>query len=139
MTATEVRDLVHRWMTLWQGADLSLVDELHADDFVDHSPADRSPDRAGVRAGLEELRRAFPDFHATSDDVIVDVDRATVAIRWRATGTHRGPFLGLASTGRVIEFQGIEVIRIDPSRGQIVEHWGEWDGLGLVEQLRGRR
>ena len=56
-----------------------------------------------------------------------------MAVRWAARGTHRGPYLGAAPTGRTVSFKGIEIIRIED--GLIVERWGEWDGIDLLDQL----
>ncbi len=122
-----------RWLALWQGGDLDAVWVLHAPDFVDHSPAGRRPDREGLRQGIVDLYRAFPDVHGDADDLLVDTSTGKVVIRWSATGTHRAPFLGYPVTNRQIQFQGIEILRIE--QGQVVEHWGEWDGLALEAQL----
>jgi predicted ester cyclase len=59
--------------------------------------------------------------------------QSKVAIRWSGTGTHHGTFLGCPLTERVIRFVGIDIIRVQD--GKIVERWGEWDGLALVEQM----
>jgi predicted ester cyclase len=66
---------------------------------------------------------------------VVDALAQKVAVRWSATGTQRGPYLGFAPTGKVIELRGIEVLRFEGTL--VAERWGEWDGLDLVEQLRG--
>jgi predicted ester cyclase len=63
--------------------------------------------------------------------VIVEADR--LAIRWSATGTHRGSFFGVAPTGRRVTFHGIEIVRI--ADGRIAERWGEWNGEEIREQL----
>ncbi len=122
--------LADRWMSLWQGADLSLIDELHAPDFVDHGAVGRRPDRAGVRDGILELRQAFPDFHATTEDRILDVHRAKIVLRWTATGTHRGDLPGVPASGKVVLFRGIEILQA--RAGKIVERWGEWDQSGWL-------
>lgn len=127
-----MRDLAERWLALWQGADLATFEQLHAPDFVDRSPGGRRADRDGFRAGIVSLLAAFPDFRARLEDLIVDGDRA--ALRWSATGTQRGWYLGFAPSGSVIRFRGIETIRA--AGGRVVERWGEWDGLDLARQLR---
>jgi predicted ester cyclase len=130
----ELRRLVIRWIEEgWQEGREGVVDELHAPEFVDHDPAGRPPDREGFKRGIRELHAAFPDFHAEIDALLVDGGRSEVAVRWSATGTHRGRFLGVEPTGRRIAFKGIEIVRFDG--GWIVERWGEWDGLELLEQL----
>ena len=122
------------WMErVWRRRDLAAIGELHAPEFMDRSPAGRDPGPAAYAAGVAELFAAFPDFEAVTDDLVVDTATATVAIRWTATGTHRGDFLGAAPTGRRITFRGIEIIRI--AGGRITERWGEWDGLDLLDQL----
>jgi steroid delta-isomerase-like uncharacterized protein len=109
------------------------VDQLHAEDFVDGSPAGRASDRESYKAGIAGLYEAFPDFEATTDDLVIDEGANRVAVRWSATGTHRGTFLGIAPTGKEIVFRGIEIIAIQNDR--IVERWGEWDGLDILAQL----
>jgi steroid delta-isomerase-like uncharacterized protein len=127
-------NIARRWISLWQGADLAGFDDLHAPDFIDHSPSGRTPGRAGFLAGIVELYRAFPDFHGTIEDLVVDSDSGKVAVRWTAVGTHEGTFLGIPGTGTQVDFAGIEIIRV--ADGKVVERWGEWDDLGLIEQLR---
>ncbi len=132
----EMASLAQKWIeTGWQGPDLAAFEELHAPDFHDHSSAGRSPDLQGFKGGVAALYAAFPDFHAEIEDLLVDVQTGKVAVRWTATGSHAGEFLEAPPTGRRIHFSGIEVLRI--AAGRIVQRWGEWDGLGLVEQLGG--
>jgi predicted ester cyclase len=118
---------------LWRDRDLDAIDELHASGFVDRSPSGRSSDLLAYKQGVADLFAAFPDFVATIDGLVVDEGAGEVAIRWSANGTHQGEFLGAVPTGRRITFRGIEIIRVADDR--IVERWGEWDGLDLVEQL----
>lgn len=134
-TRKQLEAIVERWMELWQNRNTELVEGLHADDFRDHGAAGRDPSREGFRQGIEELYRAFPDFYATTDDVVVEEASGKVAVRWTATGTHKGAFLGFEPTNRQIIFHGIEIVRI--CGGVIAERWGEWDGLELLEQLAG--
>ncbi len=133
-TAGHLRAIARRWIELgWQKGRPGVVDELHAAHFVDHDPAGRAPDCEGFREGIRQLYAAFPDLHAVVEDLVVDATTGKVAVRWSATGTHRGAFLGVAPTGRTITFKGIEIIRI--ADGRIVERWGEWDGIDLLQQL----
>lgn len=135
-TRSEMQVLAVRWMERgWQQGDEGMVDELHSAGFIDHgAPAGQAPDRAGFKEGIRQLYAAFPDFHAEIDDLVLDPETGKAAIRWSASGTHRGAFLDIAPTGRRIQFQGIEIIRLEG--GRIAERWGEWDGLSLLAQLR---
>lgn len=133
MSSPDPVTVARRWLTLWQGAPLNDVDLVLAPDYVDHAPAGRSPDRAGVRAGLAALYAAFPDFHGVEEQMVAGSPPDLVAVTWHATGTHRGPFMGFPPTGRVVTFRGVEMIRVRD--GLVVERWGEWDGEGLAAQL----
>jgi len=119
---------------VWRRHEIDAIDEIHAPDFVDRSAAGRGTDNASYKHGIADFYSAFPDWSAVTEDLIVDVRSGTVALRWSATGTHSATYLGVAPTQRRIRFQGIEILRIED--GRIVERWGEWDGLGLLAQLR---
>jgi predicted ester cyclase len=55
-----------------------------------------------------------------------------VAFRWLMSGTHKGAFLGLAPTG---EDRGDWIDVVGVAEGEIVEHWGEFDVVGMLRQL----
>ncbi|MDT7741879.1 MAG: hypothetical protein QOE59_957 [Actinomycetota bacterium] len=90
-----------------------------------------------TRAEAEELHRvlttAFPDLRITVEDIVAEGDRVVVRLRLR--GTHRGPFQGMATTGRSVEFGAIRIYRLDD--GLVAETWAHQDSMGLARQLRG--
>jgi steroid delta-isomerase-like uncharacterized protein len=132
--AGALRSIATRWIKeVWQERDVEAIDRLHAVDFIDRSPGDRGPTRDDYKQGLREFFEVFPDFHTTIEDLVVDPDRSSVAIRWTARGTHARPYLGVPPSGKQIAFAGIEIIRVE--NGQITERWGEWDGIELLRQL----
>jgi len=77
------------------------------------------------------IRSAFPDLHATMEDIIAEEDK--VAIRYSVRGTHRGEFMGMAPTGKHFTISGIEILRF--AGGKAVEHWGVTDQLAMMQQL----
>jgi steroid delta-isomerase-like uncharacterized protein len=132
-TAPALASIARRWIEAWQKQQVHILDELHSQDFVDHDSAGRSLDRDGFKQGLIEFYAAFPDLHATIEDLVVDTESSKVAVRWSATGTQVGPFLGMPASLKKIRFKGIEIIKISNER--IVERWGEWDSLDLLAQM----
>ena len=48
-------------------------------------------------------------------------------------GTQDGPFLGVAPTGRAVEFETVDVMRV--VNGKITEHWGVGNLLKAMSQL----
>ena len=134
-TADQLAAIGRRWVELgWQHGDTEAVRAMYAPDFVDLAAAEgRAATRDGNVEGIAALYRAFPDFYATVDDLIIDAPGGKIAVRWSATGTHRGSFMGVAPTGQRITFRGIETLRV--LDGLIVERAGEWDGIAILEQL----
>jgi steroid delta-isomerase-like uncharacterized protein len=132
--AARLGALADQWMEiLWRQRDVDAVERLHTPDFVDRSSAGRKTDNAAFREMLTSFYAAFPDFHAVTEELVVDAGARTVAVRWSATGTHRGAYLGVPPTGRSILFRGIEILRFH--RDRVAERWGEWDGFALLDQL----
>ena len=109
-----------------------VADELIAVDFVDHT------NPPGLQHGLEShkqivtiLRSAFPDLSWEYEEPIAESDK--VAIRVIMHGTHQGEFFGIPPTGKQVTVSGIHILRI--AHGKLVEHWGNNDDLGLMQQI----
>jgi steroid delta-isomerase-like uncharacterized protein len=110
------------------------VEEVLSDGFLFRgSLGQRTSGRDDWRAYRDQVRRGAPDFHNEVIDLVIDGDRA--AARLRYTGTHRGPLLGLAGTGRAFAYEGAAFFRA--SSGQLVEAWVIGDLDGLRRQLSG--
>ena len=58
-----------------------------------------------------KVREAFPDLHFEIEEMIAEGD--TVVARWTLTGTHTGPFLGVAPTGRKIRVGGMSMDHLE--------------------------
>src|SRR5215210_1727617 len=78
-----------------------------------------------------DFRRGFPDVTSTIEDLIAEGDK--VVARWRSRATHQGGYMGIAPTGKEVEFTGISVYRIEA--GKIAQSWNEEDELGLMRQI----
>jgi predicted ester cyclase len=59
-----------------------------------------------------------------------------VAFRLKHRGTHTGEFLGVAATGRQVEFTSLVFNRVE--HGVVVENWGLHDNETLRKQLTNR-
>ena len=85
---------------IWNNGRLELIDELIAEDLIDHVEVDglEGSGRARYRASIEMTRAAFPDYRNPLDFVLAD---GAFAVSYgRSTGTHRGEYLGIPPTGR---------------------------------------
>ena len=116
---------------VYNKGDPEALNELAAPGFVSHDRGNPSHDREGVRQIVAAIRTAFPDVQFTADDVIAEGDR--VAARFTMRGTHRGDFMGVPATGKEVIVTGIDIVRFND--GKAVEHWHEWSGMELLQQL----
>jgi len=108
---------------------LAIVDELVAADHVNHSDNVHGPEE--YKQFITVYRTAFPDLHMTVEDQIAEGDK--VVNRWTSRGTHKGDLMGIPPTGKQTTVTGMYVARI--IGGKIVEEWGNFDALGMMQQL----
>ena len=118
---------------VWSEGHLDVIDELIADDFV--ATVVGAPEQIRGPQGFREFvlmyRTAFPDLRITIDEQFAEGE--TVVTRWTATGTNEGELMGMPATGKQATTAGININRI--SGGKLVEGWGLFDQLGLLQQI----
>jgi predicted ester cyclase len=74
---------------------------------------------------------AFTNGQHTFTQVIVENDKVVTCGTF--TATHTGNFQGIPPTEQPIKLSVMHIDRIED--GKIVEHWGQGDALGLMQQL----
>ena len=80
-------------------SNLSVVDELAAPDFIEHSgPPDHRNGVEGAKAMAQAIRAGFPDYHVEVEDTVSEGDR--VVLRLKVGGTHQGPLFSIPPTGK---------------------------------------
>jgi steroid delta-isomerase-like uncharacterized protein len=127
--------VVRRWFEeVWNQGREESVDELFSAEGVAHGLGDSEADVHGpaeIKPFVAHIRGSIPDVNIQVEDIVGEGDR--VAVRIVLRGTHTGPGLGVAPTGREVSIQGIIIVRIVD--GQIVEGWNSYDQLGLLRQV----
>jgi len=88
--------------------------------------------------GLYETRQHFPHLHAAFPDLrhTIETELAEgnlVACVATVRGTHQGPFMGIAPTGKQVSFMVLWIDRVVD--GTLVQHWAIPDFLNLFQQL----
>jgi steroid delta-isomerase-like uncharacterized protein len=132
MSTEENKALARRWAEeIFNQGNLDAADELFGPGFITRHLDAPDLDREGWKefsrpfiSGFSERRLAVEDLVAEEEEV---VGRVTFS------GKHTGEFFGIPPTDRRVEFTGMVWFRI--AEGKIVEHWGEFDALGLLRQL----
>jgi steroid delta-isomerase-like uncharacterized protein len=112
--------------------DLSLADQFIAQEMVSHNnPPDAPSGMEGFKHFVTTFRAAFPDLTFTIEDMIAERDKVVARVTMR--GTHKGDFMGVPATARGVDMDSIDIMRF--ADGKVVEHWGQGDVVGLLQQL----
>jgi len=135
MSAKENRALVRRWFeeaNNGKAAVMAIIDELCSNNIVYHGAG--GEETRGLREYKQresEVFNAFPDLHATIDDMVVEGDK--VVTRFTMTGTQKNEWNGIRPTNEKVTVWAISIDRIVD--GKFVESWVRYDTYGLMRQL----
>lgn len=117
-----IEDRVRRIINdIVDGGDYSLMPELLAEDFVEHSPMGDLPGPAGFQGFIEQFRAALPGFrHEVSD--VRELADGFVVFLVHFSGTFTGSFMGTDGDGRTVSLAVANAARFVD--GKLAEHWG---------------
>jgi steroid delta-isomerase-like uncharacterized protein len=111
---------------------MELVDQLVAEDYVNHSAPPGAPQgRAAIRGYLTIMKRAFPDRKVKNEMLLCAGDY--VVVRSTVTGTSQGPYFGRPPTGKSFSVMGTDIYLVKD--GMLRGRWGNEDALGMMAQL----
>lgn len=133
MSAEGNKAVFRRMNELYTEYNVAGLDEVWAEDFIDHNIAVPEPlPRPAAKAVLQGFFDSLPDLHFRTDDLVADDNK--VVARWTGMGTMTGkPFLGIPATGQKVQFNGMEVCIIRDNK--MVERWMLFDTLGFMQQI----
>lgn len=133
MSAEENKALVRRFYEEIDKGNIDAMDELVAEDYIDHSP----PPLPGLAPGREGLKQAFrifwdatPGYHRIEEQ-IAEGDK--VVTRLTSYGKHEGDLPGAPRTGNEMRVTSITIHRV--ADGKLAEKWSEKDMLSLLQQI----
>ena len=128
----DAKNVVRRFYSEVSEGNLGVVDELVADDFVEHEEfPGLEPTKEGVKQFFAMFRSAFPDLRMEAHEIVAESD--LLCARGTMSGTHKGEFMGMPPSGKHIEIEGFDMLRIRD--GQVTEHWGLMDAMTMMQQL----
>jgi predicted ester cyclase len=132
-TGEENKRLVRRFYEEIDKGNLDVIDELVAENYLDHNP----PPFPGLANGREGVKQAFNIFwkatpgHHHIEDQIAEGDK--VVTRLTSYGKHEGDLPGAPRTGNDLKTTSITIHRI--ADGKLVEKWAEKDLVGFLKQI----
>jgi predicted ester cyclase len=130
MSPEQNRAVAHRFFAEQDRLRGGPADDLCAPGYTARL-AGNTLDLAGHKGFAAMFYAAFPDLRHTVEAVAAEEDRA--AVRFTLTGTHTGDFVGMPPSGRPITVSATAIMRL--AEGRVAELWGEFDQLGLMQQL----
>ena len=133
MSAEENKALVRRFYEEIDKGNLDAMDELVAEDYIDHNPPpipNLAPGREGIKQAFKLFWEATPGYHRI-DDQIAEGDR--VVTRLTSFGKHEGDLPGAPATGNEMKMTSITIHRI--AGGKLAEKWSEKDMISLLQQI----
>jgi steroid delta-isomerase-like uncharacterized protein len=118
---------------VFSNGNMRTFDEIFDDAYVNHTMP--VPGMPGTKDGFKQLvlatRAAFPDVRVDVKHIVAEED--FVVFHDVVHATHRAVFLGIAPTGRRIAVSVMDFYRFEG--GRIVEHWANFDQVGILRQL----
>jgi predicted ester cyclase len=118
--------IMRRMMEAFNTGNTAIVAELLDPTVRDRSPKHgfeaemrAAPPTQKLRTEIMRQEDVFPDRKFKEELLVAEGD--TVVLHWSMTGTNKGQIMGRRATGKKIEINGTEIVRI--RNGKIVEHF----------------
>ncbi len=95
------------------------------------SVAGMPPNLEGLKQALPAFRAALSNFKMEVSDMVAEGDIVYCRISW--TAIHSGELFGVPATNKKLSVTEVHFDRVKD--GKIVEHGGNWDQFGLLQQV----
>jgi predicted SnoaL-like aldol condensation-catalyzing enzyme len=131
-TPEQNKALVRRFYEEIDKGNIGILDELVAEDYLDHSPPplpNLAPGREGLKQAFRIFWEATPGYHKIEEQ-IAEGDR--VVTRLTSYGKHEGDLPGAPRTGNELKMTSITIHRI--AEGKLAEKWSEKDMIAFLQQ-----
>jgi steroid delta-isomerase-like uncharacterized protein len=133
MTTDDNKAIVRRFVEeIFVEGRKDTVDELLADEFVAHTWPSMSGDpKRDLKSAIDRAAAGLSDPAFTIEDLIAEGDQVVARLTTAATQT--GEFMGMPPTNKRYSIEEIHWFRLRD--GKVVEHWHQFDQMGMMKQL----
>jgi predicted ester cyclase len=131
MLTEQNKTLVLQFYKAFDDRNIDQALALLAPNFIAHMAGMPTLDGDGFKQFGMSFYLAFSQGQHIFDQVVVADDKVVTCGKF--TATHLGEFQGLPPTGKQISLSIMHIDRV--ANGKIVEHWGQGDALGLMQQM----
>lgn len=127
-----IKELIQNYSNqVWNNKNLDVVDQLFTEKSNIHSPMETLQGAQAMKEIISVWLTAFPDLCVEHKAFIIEGD--TVVSRWKATGTHLGPFRGTEATETPVSYVGVSIYRL--ANEKITDYWAYVNLHQITEQL----
>ncbi len=128
MSTDANKELVRRFINeAINTGNIEIINDFVAPNYTEIHEGTKYP--IGIEGAKEHIigvRQTYPDLHLTIDNQIAEGEWVATCIT--ARGTHKGVWLNIKPTGKILTYTGVNVDRV--VNGRIVEHGGATNLLG---------
>lgn len=121
-------DAMHTVNKAFETGDISAIDSVVADNFVDHTPQG-DWNRDSMKAMIPRMKKTMPDMKMSINQEMVNDDYGMGWYHWSGTGdgmmAPKGPF----------DMQAVEVIKFNAD-GKAVEHWEYMNPKDVMDMMK---
>ncbi|CAD5951852.1 SnoaL-like polyketide cyclase [Planktothrix tepida] len=124
------KEIIAGFFEIYNNKDYEAVYRYFSPHYVDHGlPQVKSLEQ--VIGILKLTHKSFPDLQVIINDLIEENNQ--VVFRGRFSGTHLGEFANLPPGGAKVEFEALEIFKIENQK--ITESWGYWPLSEIINQI----
>lgn len=125
------KKVVADFFEIYNSKDYEAMYRYFVPNYFDHGISTVRSIEAAI-AIIKSVHQSFPDLKVTIEDLIEENNQ--VAFRGRFTGTHLGEFQGLSPSGKRVEFEALEIFKLENQK--ITESWGYWPLPDILAQIQ---
>lgn len=133
-TPENVRAFIQEYFDAWKGNDENKILAYYSDDVVLHLPTGTFEGKAAVRDNfVRPFITGFPgNVHSIRN---LAHAKNLAAVEWGFEATHKGPFAGVAATGKRVQVPGCSFYEYDLGAGKIPAGRIYFDFATLLRQI----
>ena len=128
MSSEENAATARRWYTEGWTGNFAMADDIFAPNIAING---NIVGPAGPKRNCANRLTGFPDLQVVIEEQVIADDKIVTRARW--SGTHTGPYRGIAPPGKHVAVRDMSIWRFVDGRS--VENWTVMDELGLMQQL----
>lgn len=130
-TPAENIALAKNFYVAYNTGDADLLGRTLAEDFISEPVTPGEP--TGAKAAIGRMKFVQATFSPTIENVEFITSGNKVVVRSNITATHKGPFVGLAPTGKTLRFGAIDIHTICDGKIVLGHHEEGW--MAVMFQL----